>query len=137
MDTGSKSIGCGDNRDDEISDMMGDDVEVLDVMKNCKGTSVDENDVIGDKVEELLEQNLECIPTKIDENGIEVVVFEEIMIAEGCKRWDLTLCGFFRYRMSVNELRYNRKRMWSRYGFKDIVDYCNEVFFMKFHNEEG
>ncbi|GJW67965.1 RNA-directed DNA polymerase, eukaryota, reverse transcriptase zinc-binding domain protein [Tanacetum coccineum] len=184
-DTGSKSVGCGDNRDDEISDMMGVDIEVLDIIKNCEGTSVDEctegcdeNDGTGDKVEELMKQcnaqnsemdkskemssnqdddvgkksfaevfsasltdndrNLECIPTEIDENGIEVVVFDEIMVAKGCKRWDLTLCGFFvGYKMSVNELRYNLKRMWSRYGFKDIVDYCNGVFFMKFHNEEG
>ncbi|GKB79070.1 RNA-directed DNA polymerase, eukaryota, reverse transcriptase zinc-binding domain protein, partial [Tanacetum coccineum] len=40
------------------------------------------------------------------------------------------------YRMSVNELRYNLRRMWSRYGFKDIVDCNNGIFFMKFHHEE-
>ncbi|GJZ80588.1 zinc knuckle CX2CX4HX4C containing protein [Tanacetum coccineum] len=68
--------------------------------------------------ENLLEcdRNLECIPTKIDENGIEVVVFDDIMVDEGSKRWDLTLWG---------------------YGFKDIVDCNNGVFFMKFHHEEG
>ncbi|GJZ07558.1 hypothetical protein Tco_0541351 [Tanacetum coccineum] len=27
--------------------------------------------------------------------------------------------------------------MWNRYGFKDIVDYNNGVYFMKFSNEEG
>ncbi|GJX31927.1 zf-CCHC domain-containing protein [Tanacetum coccineum] len=58
--------------------------------------------------ENLLEcdRNLECIPTKIDENGIEVVVFDDIMVDEGSKRWDLTLWGFFvGFKMSINELR--------------------------------
>ncbi|GJX13285.1 RNA-directed DNA polymerase, eukaryota, reverse transcriptase zinc-binding domain protein [Tanacetum coccineum] len=59
------------------------------------------------------DRNLECIPTEIDENGVEVVVFDDIMVAEGSKR-----------------------RMWSRYGFKDIVYCSNWVFFMKFHHEE-
>ncbi|GKA75631.1 RNA-directed DNA polymerase, eukaryota, reverse transcriptase zinc-binding domain protein [Tanacetum coccineum] len=80
----------------------------------------------------------ESIPTEFDENGVEVVVFDEIMVAERIKRWDLTLCGFFvGHKISVNELRYNLKRMWSRHGFKDIVDYNNGVYFMKFHHEEG
>nr|GEU79134.1 RNA-directed DNA polymerase, eukaryota, reverse transcriptase zinc-binding domain protein [Tanacetum cinerariifolium] len=74
---------------------------------------------------------------EIDENGIEVVVFDDVMLAEGSKRWDLTLCGFFvGYNMSINELRYNLRRMWTRYGFKDIADCNNGVFFMKFHHEE-
>ncbi|GJR90431.1 RNA-directed DNA polymerase, eukaryota, reverse transcriptase zinc-binding domain protein [Tanacetum coccineum] len=59
------------------------------------------------------DRNLECIPTEIDENGVEVVVFDDIMVAEG-----------------------NKRRMWSRYGFKDIVYCSNWVFFMKFHHEE-
>ncbi|GJZ67570.1 zinc knuckle CX2CX4HX4C containing protein [Tanacetum coccineum] len=84
------------------------------------------------------DRKLECIPTEINENGVEVVVFDEIMVAEGIKRWDLTVFGFFvGHKMSVNELRYNLRRMWSRFGFKDIVDYNNGVYYMKFHNEEG
>nr|GEV30686.1 RNA-directed DNA polymerase, eukaryota, reverse transcriptase zinc-binding domain protein [Tanacetum cinerariifolium] len=84
------------------------------------------------------DRKLECIPTEIDEIGVEVVVFDEIIVAVGIKRWDLTLCGFFcRAKMSVNELRYNLKRMWSIYGFKDIVDYSKGVFFIKFHHEDG
>nr|GEX74668.1 hypothetical protein [Tanacetum cinerariifolium] len=56
------------------------------------------------------DRKLECIRTKIDEIGVEVVVFDEMMVAEGIKRWDLNLY---------------------------IVDYRNDVFFMKFHHEEG
>nr|GEV33887.1 hypothetical protein [Tanacetum cinerariifolium] len=29
------------------------------------------------------DRNLECIPTQIEENGVEVVVFDDIMVAEG------------------------------------------------------
>ena len=39
--------------------------------------------------------------------------------------------------MSVNELRYNLRRMWGRKGFKDIFDVNNGMYFMKFHNAEG
>nr|GEZ53414.1 RNA-directed DNA polymerase, eukaryota, reverse transcriptase zinc-binding domain protein [Tanacetum cinerariifolium]GEZ79161.1 RNA-directed DNA polymerase, eukaryota, reverse transcriptase zinc-binding domain protein [Tanacetum cinerariifolium] len=73
---------------------------------------------------------LESNPTEIDENGVEVVVFDDVMVAKGSKRWDLTLCGFFvGYRMFVNELRYNLRRMWSKFVFKDIDDHNNGVFY--------
>ena len=39
--------------------------------------------------------------------------------------------------MYVSELRYNLKKMWSKFGFKDILDSHNGVFFMKFHNING
>ncbi|GJY27864.1 zinc knuckle CX2CX4HX4C containing protein [Tanacetum coccineum] len=75
------------------------------------------------------DRNLYCIPTEIDENVIEVVVFYDVMVVEGSKKWELTLCGYFMgYKMTVNELRYNLRRMWGRYGFKDIVDYNNEPY---------
>ncbi|GJR54007.1 zinc knuckle CX2CX4HX4C containing protein [Tanacetum coccineum] len=84
------------------------------------------------------EKNLLEIPTEIDENGNEVVVFDEIMDAEGSKRLEKTICAYFvGYGMSVNELRYNLRRMWSRCGFKDIVDSNNGIFFIKFNNDEG
>ncbi|GKA73601.1 zinc knuckle CX2CX4HX4C containing protein [Tanacetum coccineum] len=77
-------------------------------------------------------------PTEVDENGNEYVLFDESITNEGCKRWELTLCGYFvGHQMSISELRYNLKRMWGRRGFKDIVDVFNGVFFMKFFNEEG
>nr|GEW01899.1 hypothetical protein [Tanacetum cinerariifolium] len=61
-----------------------------------------------------------------------------VLVAEGSKKWDKTLCGYFvGSSMAINELRYNLRRMWSRHGFKDIVDYNNGVYFMKFHFEAG
>nr|GEV04229.1 hypothetical protein [Tanacetum cinerariifolium] len=94
----------------------------------CDGTSKDngskEEGMQGVKmVKQGNEQETpESIHTKIDENGVEVVVFDDVVVPEGSKRWDLTLCGFFvGYRISVNELRYNLRMMWSKFGFKDIL----------------
>nr|GEZ64386.1 hypothetical protein [Tanacetum cinerariifolium] len=39
--------------------------------------------------------------------------------------------------MSVNELRYNLRRMWSRHGFKGIIDFNNGIYLIKFYNDEG
>ncbi|GJS66529.1 zinc knuckle CX2CX4HX4C containing protein [Tanacetum coccineum] len=33
---------------------------------------------------------------------------------------------FVGYRMTINELRYNLRKVWSRYGFNDIIDTINE-----------
>ncbi|GJS08441.1 RNA-directed DNA polymerase, eukaryota, reverse transcriptase zinc-binding domain protein [Tanacetum coccineum] len=90
-----------------------------DMIRMCYGTSKDirskeEGIKVGRKsfVEAIVQNLLECdktlesIPTEIDENEVEVVMFDDVMVAEGSKRWDLTLCGFFvGYRMPVNELR--------------------------------
>ncbi|GKB53018.1 RNA-directed DNA polymerase, eukaryota, reverse transcriptase zinc-binding domain protein, partial [Tanacetum coccineum] len=93
--------------------------------------AISENLIINDR-------KLKCILTELDENRVKVVVFDEVLVAKGIKRWDMTLCGFFvGYKMSVNELRYNLRRMWSRFGFKYIVDYNNGVFFMKFQCVNG
>ena len=60
------------------------------------------------------------------------------MIDEGCKKWELTLCGYFvGHKMSINELRYNLRRMWGRKGFKDVINVNNGVYYMKFYNEKG
>nr|GEW58600.1 RNA-directed DNA polymerase, eukaryota, reverse transcriptase zinc-binding domain protein [Tanacetum cinerariifolium] len=77
-------------------------------------------------------------PLYVNSKKIEGGCFDDVMVAEGSKKWELTLCGYFvGYKMIINELRYNLRIMCGRYGFKDIVDYNNEVFFMKFRHEEG
>ncbi|GJT35990.1 zinc knuckle CX2CX4HX4C containing protein [Tanacetum coccineum] len=94
-------------------------------------------DVTKKNVNIFYKQLLE-IPTELDSNGNEIVVFDEIMVVEGSKRWERTLCGYFvGYEMSVNELRYNLRKTWSRHGFKDIIDFRNGVYFMKFNSDEG
>ncbi|GJX22735.1 zinc knuckle CX2CX4HX4C containing protein [Tanacetum coccineum] len=39
--------------------------------------------------------------------------------------------------MRINELRYNFRRMWSRYRLKEVIENDCGMFFFKFHHEEG
>ncbi|GJY27863.1 hypothetical protein Tco_0403630 [Tanacetum coccineum] len=65
-------------------------------------------------------------PLSVNSKKMEGGCFYDVMVAEGSKKWELTLCGYFvGYKIIVNELRYNLRRMWGRYGFKDIMDYNN------------
>ncbi|GKB23490.1 ribonuclease H-like domain-containing protein [Tanacetum coccineum] len=55
-----------------------------------------------------LDNKLTRIPTVISDNGVEVVIFDDEIIKEGGKKWDLTVCGYFvGYKMSYQELRCN------------------------------
>ncbi|GKC11412.1 RNA-directed DNA polymerase, eukaryota, reverse transcriptase zinc-binding domain protein [Tanacetum coccineum] len=79
---------------------------------------------------------LELIPTGL-EDGREVVVFDEEIVSEGSKKWELTLCGYFvGYSMSTGELRYNLSRMWGDFGFRELI-VNNGMYLFKFNNEEG
>nr|GEV38617.1 hypothetical protein [Tanacetum cinerariifolium] len=92
----------------------------------------------GINVDVEIDKNFVVVPTELDCNGSEIVIFDEMMVVEGGKRWDKTLCGYFMgYNMSVNELRYNLRRMWSRHGFKGIIDFNNGIYLIKFHSDEG
>ncbi|GKD62057.1 hypothetical protein Tco_1299566, partial [Tanacetum coccineum] len=50
---------------------------------------------IAASVESIIDNKLMSIPTDSDELGNEYVIFDEELINDGCKRWLLTLCGFF------------------------------------------
>ncbi|GKD48359.1 RNA-directed DNA polymerase, eukaryota, reverse transcriptase zinc-binding domain protein, partial [Tanacetum coccineum] len=85
-----------------------------------------------------LNKNLYCIPTSKKDNGDEVVVFDEEIVEEGSKKWLNTVCGYFvGCNMSPGELRYNIRRMWSKYGLYDIISNGNSVWLFKFRNKEG
>nr|GEU74299.1 cation-chloride cotransporter 1 [Tanacetum cinerariifolium] len=74
--------------------------------------------VTGSKISEL-DKKLVTILTEVDSSGNEVVIFDDVLIVEGCKRLELTLYGYFvGNRIIVNELRYNLRRMWNIYGFR-------------------
>ncbi|PWA70936.1 hypothetical protein CTI12_AA260310 [Artemisia annua] len=86
----------------------------------------------------LFDKKIISIPTEIDESGNEFVMFNEDLIAEGSKKWEMTVCGYFvGCNMAMNELRFNLRKMWNRHGFKDIIDQNKGIFFMKFHNSNG
>ncbi|GJR35850.1 RNA-directed DNA polymerase, eukaryota, reverse transcriptase zinc-binding domain protein [Tanacetum coccineum] len=71
-------------------------------------------------------------------NGEKMVVFEEEMVREGSEKWRFTICGYFvGCKMGINELRYNVRRMWGRFGLKDIVVHADGLCYFKFKTEEG
>ncbi|GJW84489.1 RNA-directed DNA polymerase, eukaryota, reverse transcriptase zinc-binding domain protein [Tanacetum coccineum] len=77
-------------------------------------------------------------PTEINENGVEVVIFDEMIVKKGSERWNLTVSGYFvGYRMAPNELRYNIRRMWGKYGVRDIRVNNDGTCLFKFNNKEG
>ncbi|GJU61156.1 RNA-directed DNA polymerase, eukaryota, reverse transcriptase zinc-binding domain protein [Tanacetum coccineum] len=78
------------------------------------------------------------VPTVLNENGEKMVVFEEEMVREGSEKWRFTICGYFvGCKMGINELRYNIRRMWGRFGLKDIVVHADGLCYFKFKTEEG
>ncbi|GKC42720.1 hypothetical protein Tco_1060442 [Tanacetum coccineum] len=76
--------------------------------------------------------------TGLNSKGEEVVLFDKELVTEGSEKWQYTIYGYFvGCKMHVNELRYNTKRMWGRYGLKDIVVDADNMCFFKFKNEEA
>nr|GEY68558.1 hypothetical protein [Tanacetum cinerariifolium] len=70
-----------------------------------------ENKVMSDEISSEksindFEKKLLEVPTEIDDNGIKVVIFDEMMIEDGSKRWEKTVCAYIvGYGMFVNKLR--------------------------------
>lgn len=69
-----------------------------------------------------LDNKLIMIPTKIGDNGNEVVVFNDELIELGSNKWSLTVCAkFVGCSMSFNESKYHLRIMWNKYGLKDMI----------------
>ncbi|GJW49516.1 hypothetical protein Tco_0090867 [Tanacetum coccineum] len=67
--------------------------------------------VVGNNGNEL-DKNLIFVPTGLNDNGEKAVIFEEELVIEGSKKWQLTMCGYFvRCSLSPAEIRYNLRRM--------------------------
>ncbi|GKB96331.1 RNA-directed DNA polymerase, eukaryota, reverse transcriptase zinc-binding domain protein, partial [Tanacetum coccineum] len=77
-------------------------------------------------------------PTEIDNDGNEFVIFDEEMFEGENKRWELIMCGYFvGHQMFVNELKYNVKRLWGKYGLSEVIDKGNGIFKFKFSKSKG
>nr|GEX17601.1 hypothetical protein [Tanacetum cinerariifolium] len=87
---------------------------------------------------EMVDNNkLKTIPTDTNELGEEVVVFDEELVKIGSKNWEPTLCGqVVGHNMNLPMLHYHL-RMWSRYGYKEIVDNGNGNWLFKFTRMNG
>ncbi|GKC43625.1 reverse transcriptase domain-containing protein [Tanacetum coccineum] len=60
------------------------------------------------------------VPPAFNDKGEDVVLFDEELVKEG-----------------VNELRYNIRRMWGRFGLKDIIVDDEGICYLKFRHEDG
>nr|GEZ72363.1 RNA-directed DNA polymerase, eukaryota, reverse transcriptase zinc-binding domain protein [Tanacetum cinerariifolium] len=84
-----------------------------------------------------LDNKLINVPTRVSENGDDVVIFDDEIIKLGNNKWNLTMCGqFIECSMGFNEARYHIRRMWSRLGLREVIAE-NGVFYFKFQDEEG
>ncbi|GJZ33766.1 RNA-directed DNA polymerase, eukaryota, reverse transcriptase zinc-binding domain protein [Tanacetum coccineum] len=87
---------------------------------------------------EELNKDLLYIPTGINENRDEVVIFEKELVREGSKKWQLIVCGYFvGCIMPIGELRYDLRRMWGRHALFEIIAYDSDMRIFKFKNVEG
>ncbi|GKE79467.1 RNA-directed DNA polymerase, eukaryota, reverse transcriptase zinc-binding domain protein, partial [Tanacetum coccineum] len=69
------------------------------------------------------------VPTVINENGQEFVIFDDELVKEGSKKWEMSACGYFiGYRMSIQELSYHLYRMWGKFGLRHILNNGNGIF---------
>nr|XP_043620341.1 uncharacterized protein LOC122592208 [Erigeron canadensis] len=102
-----------------------------------KSMNVSFANIVKNKSSEV-EKNLFYVATEVNDKGEEVVIFEEELVMEGCEKWKLTACGFFLgCNMSMNEMRYNLRRMWGKFGLGEILKDNNEICYFKFKNREG
>ncbi|GJZ02030.1 RNA-directed DNA polymerase, eukaryota, reverse transcriptase zinc-binding domain protein [Tanacetum coccineum] len=84
------------------------------------------------------DNKLFSVPTSVNEKGEEVVIFDEELVNEGSEKWKFTVCGYFvGSSMPVYEVKYNIRRMWGKYGLRDIVVDNDEICYAKFKDEES
>ncbi|GJV18773.1 RNA-directed DNA polymerase, eukaryota, reverse transcriptase zinc-binding domain protein [Tanacetum coccineum] len=73
-----------------------------------------------------------------NENGDEVAIFDDELVTEGCKKWKMTVCGYFvGTQMSIYKVRYNVRRLLGRFGLGKMFMNGNGFYFFKFKNMEG
>ncbi|GJT95057.1 retrovirus-related pol polyprotein from transposon TNT 1-94 [Tanacetum coccineum] len=99
-----------------------------DMLNNNAGMDAFENEVNAQKSQ--IDPMNECFD--------KVVIIDEALVSKGSERWNLTLCGqFIGHVMNIHELRYNIRRMWSKFGISDIDIHKNGQYVFKFKNSDG
>ena len=137
-------------REQVCSEMMGDKCKPVSV----NGTNVVEENVTESNAKEKqntrsfaelvastndkISNKLDFVLPDIDEKGDKIVIFEEELVIEGCKKWLRTVCGYFvGSHMSLPEVKYNVRRMWGKHGLEKVSMNDNGFFFLKFRSEES
>nr|GEW36534.1 hypothetical protein [Tanacetum cinerariifolium] len=85
-----------------------------------------------------IDNKLFIVPTRVNDKGEEIVIFDEDLVNRGSEKWKFTVCGyFFESSLLVYEMKYNIIRMRAKHGLRDIVVNRDEICFAKFKDEEG
>nr|GEU50184.1 hypothetical protein [Tanacetum cinerariifolium] len=105
-----------------------------------------------------LDNRLLMIPTEISESGEEDLTIPirlyDLDLAKAktilgripilktlenrSNKWSLKVCGqFVSCSMRLNEVRYHIRRMWNKFGLKDIIVNESGIFLFKLHDNEG
>ncbi|GJZ00682.1 RNA-directed DNA polymerase, eukaryota, reverse transcriptase zinc-binding domain protein [Tanacetum coccineum] len=88
------------------------------------------------KDETSINKNLIFIAPKITEDGDVKVLFDEAIVNKGCAKWKFIICGhFIGQNMSYYELKYHTRRMWGKYGLKEVIVNSSGVNLFKFRDE--
>ncbi|GJY23868.1 RNA-directed DNA polymerase, eukaryota, reverse transcriptase zinc-binding domain protein [Tanacetum coccineum] len=68
------------------------------------------------KLIHLVDNKLNEIPTKTDENGNEFVIFNDEMVKDGSRKWQFTLCGYFKWdiNVSIDKTEPDKLPLWMR-----------------------
>ncbi|XP_071719143.1 uncharacterized protein [Rutidosis leptorrhynchoides] len=85
-----------------------------------------------------LDNKLSFVPLVKNGDGEDIVVFYEVFVAEGASRWDKTAYGYvIGSNMPYGVLQSNLRRMWNKYGIKDINMDQKQICYFKFKTIEG
>ncbi|GKA55521.1 RNA-directed DNA polymerase, eukaryota, reverse transcriptase zinc-binding domain protein [Tanacetum coccineum] len=132
------SVNKNDNNkpvnNEPVAEIVSDKDEVVKKPDNVKKSYAN----VVKKDEFRVDKNLIYIAPKIREDGIETVLFDEEIVQKGCEKWKYTICGYFVGRnMFHNELRYHVRRMWGRFGLKEVIGNVSGINLFKFNDSEG
>ncbi|GKB62957.1 RNA-directed DNA polymerase, eukaryota, reverse transcriptase zinc-binding domain protein [Tanacetum coccineum] len=84
------------------------------------------------------DNKLNLIPTETNEDGVEVVIFDEEIVSAGSKKWELTVCGYLiGYKCPIMSLDTIYSECGGKFGLKSIIPNGNGVFLFKFRSNKG
>ncbi|GJX81118.1 RNA-directed DNA polymerase, eukaryota, reverse transcriptase zinc-binding domain protein [Tanacetum coccineum] len=108
-------------------DTMKEDVRVEECLDDESGKS--ESKMVT-KDMKIINNKLAFTPTVINEEGSEIVIFDEALVEKGSAQWKLTVCGHFvGYEMNVHELR-SEEEAWSTEGISVLTSSLRKPLIM-------
>ncbi|GKD10599.1 RNA-directed DNA polymerase, eukaryota, reverse transcriptase zinc-binding domain protein, partial [Tanacetum coccineum] len=137
MDPNSSNV-CKSGNDDFPSPSFSFCEKLIEKQGNLTD-NVENNSYVKALSKNLIESNnkLFIVPTKVNDKGEAIVIFDEELVNEESEKWKFTVCGYFvGSSLPIYEMKYNIRRMRGKHGLKDIVVDRDEICFAKFKDQE-